>query len=67
MAFMEKMMEKMMKEMGNAPMMKMMQQMCEKMQKEEFKPWQFCERIEKSLQELIKINKQILEELRKNK
>jgi hypothetical protein len=47
------------------PMIKMMQEMCRKMGEGNFKPWEMCEKIEKALQEVVKTNKEILEELKK--
>lgn len=41
-----------------------MQEMCGKM---ENKPWELCMKIEKSLDELIKINQEILKEMKTEK
>jgi len=61
---MPQMMSKMMGSEG-MPMMKMMQEMCGKMGEGDFKPWEMCEKIEKALQEVVKTNKEILEELKR--
>lgn len=59
---MSKMMPMMQGMKGNKemPSMEMMQKMCKMMGKEDFKPWEMCKNIEKSLDELVKINKEIL-------
>lgn len=70
---MEKMMENMdmskmmsgMKEGQEMPSMEMMQKMCKMMEKEGFKPWDMCKSMQKSLDEMVKVNKEILEELKK--
>jgi len=63
------MMSKMMynKDGQKMPSMKMMQEMCKNMECENIKPLEMCQKIEKSLNELIKINHEILEEIKKSK
>lgn len=46
------------------PPAEMMREMCGKM---ENKPWEMCIKIEKSLDELIKINQEILKEMKSQK
>ena len=45
--------------------MEMMPQMSESMGEEDSKPWVWCAVMEKTLQEVVKTNNQILEELRR--
>jgi len=47
------------------PSMEMMQKMCKMMEKEDFKPGDMCKSMQKSLDEMVEINKEILEELKK--
>lgn len=61
---MSEMMSKMMnnKNKQKMPPIEIMQEMCENMGN---KPWKMCRKTGKSLDELIKTNKEILEEIRK--
>lgn len=60
------MMSKMMDNKGNQKMPPMeMMQMCMKMKGENIKPGEMCKNMQNSLDELININKEILEELKK--
>ena len=63
---MSEMMSKMMDNKGNQKMPPVeMMQMCMKMKGENIKPGEMCKKIKNSLDELIEINREILQELKK--